>query len=451
MLLKRLTKFFTSLRLTVVLLAFAIILIWVGTVAQADEGLYQAQTRYFKQWIVIGASMFGHRVPLILPGGYLLGTTLLVNLLAAHIARFQFTWKKLGIHVAHSGIILLLVGQLATDMFSHEMQIHFSEGEKRSYAESMSDYELVFTTSADANHNQEISIPGRLLARGGDISVPQLPFSIHLKNYWHNSDPAFRAPMMQNGPPLTTNGVAVNFDFREAPDVKTLDEKNVPTAVFNIVAPGGSLGEWVASGWSGDDAMATSIWEKYAQGLGNPQMANAIYTRIVEPQTIEVAGKQYTFKLRPERVYMPYSLTLLKMTYSVYPGSDTPKDFRSRVRLQNKQTGEDREVEIFMNRPLRYAGLTFYQYQMNASELGLQAGHAPWSALQVVRNPSWFTPYVGCFLVALGLVIQFMSHLIKFISKRKSAAEVAVATVPVPKPLMTAQAEKRTLQETVRK
>ncbi len=449
--LKRIVKFFSSLRLTVVLLAFSIVLIWVGTVAQADEGLYQAQTRYFKQWIVIGATMFGHRVPMLLPGGYLLGTMLLVNLLAAHITRFQFTWKKLGIHIAHSGIILLLVGQLATDMFSHEMQIRFSEGETRSYAESMSNYELVFTTSADANNNQEVTIPGRLLARGGDITVPQLPFSIQLKSYWHNSSPTFRAPMMQNGPPLTSNGVAADFDFYEAPDVKTLDEKNVPTAIIDIAASTGSRGEWVASGWSGDDAMATTIWEKYAQDLNNPQMANTIYTRIVQPQTFEVGGKHYTFKLRPERVYTPYSLTLLKMTYSVYPGSDTPKDFRSRVRLQNKHTGEDREVEIFMNNPLRYAGLTFYQYQMNASDLGRQAGHAPWSALQVVRNPSWLTPYVGCFLVALGLVIQFMSHLIKFISKRKSAAELAAATAPVPKSLKTVREEKRALQETGRK
>src|ERR1700743_1555170 len=135
MLLKRVLKFFTSLRLNVVLLAFAIILVWVGTVAQADEGLYQAQTRYFKQWIVIGASMFGHHIPLILPGGYLLGTTLLVNLIAAHIARFKLTWKKLGIHVAHAGIILLLVGQLATDLLSRETMLRFSEGETKNYSE----------------------------------------------------------------------------------------------------------------------------------------------------------------------------------------------------------------------------------------------------------------------------------------------------------------------------
>jgi len=62
-------KILTSLRLTVLLLAFGIILVWVGTVAQADEGLYQAQARYFKHWFVPTVSLFGHRLPIPLPGG----------------------------------------------------------------------------------------------------------------------------------------------------------------------------------------------------------------------------------------------------------------------------------------------------------------------------------------------------------------------------------------------
>lgn len=447
--LNRLTKFFTSLRLTVVLLAFAIILIWVGTVAQADEGLYQAQTRYFKQWIVLGASMFGHHVPLILPGGYLIGTMLLVNLIAAHIARFQFTWKKLGIHVAHSGIILLLVGQLATDMFSRERQIHFSEGETKSYAESPSNYELVFQTSLDANHNQEITIPAHLLAKGSEITNPQLPFSIRTKSYWHNSDPSFRAPMMQNGPPLTTNGVAVDFDFRQVPDSKTMDERNIPTAMVEIVGPKGSFGDWVVSDWMGEPVMTDALLRSYASQMG-PEMARSIGSHI-QPQSIEFNGKQYTFFLRPERIYMPFSLTLLNATHSIYPGSDIPKDFRSRVRLQNPRTGENREVEIFMNSPLRYAGLTFYQYQMDAGDIARQEGRVPSSVLQVVHNPSWLTPYIGCAMVALGLVIQFMSHLTKFISRRNPAAERATASAPVPQPLKTAPAQKRVLRETVHK
>jgi hypothetical protein len=96
---KSLIRFFTSLRLTVVLLAFAILLVFIGTLAQVDEGLYNAQARYFRQWLIVGMDLFGHHVPLILPGGYLIGTMLLVNLLAAHIYRFQFSVKKIGIQL----------------------------------------------------------------------------------------------------------------------------------------------------------------------------------------------------------------------------------------------------------------------------------------------------------------------------------------------------------------
>jgi cytochrome c biogenesis protein ResB len=149
-------------------------------------------------------------------------------------------------------------------------------------------------------------------------------------------------------------------------------------------------------------------------------MVKNIITRLVAPQTVFADGKKFTFALRPERIYHPFSLTLLQTTHDIYPGTDIPKNFQSRVQLKNPQTGENREVEISMNHPLRYAGLTFYQYQMDASDVAQQAGLAPLSALQVVRNPAWLTPYLGCALVAAGLVTQFMFHLVGFISKRKT-------------------------------
>ncbi len=141
---KKIVEFFTSLKLTVVLLAFAIVLVFIGTLAQVDEGLYGAQAHYFKQWLVIGVDMFGHKIPLLLPGGYLIGTLLLVNLVASHIYRFQFSTKKIGIQLAHAGVIVLLVGQLSTDLLSREMQMHFTEGETRNYSDSATDYELIF-------------------------------------------------------------------------------------------------------------------------------------------------------------------------------------------------------------------------------------------------------------------------------------------------------------------
>jgi hypothetical protein len=278
---------------------------------------------------------------------------------------------------------------------------------------------LIFTSEENSNEEQVVSIPDKLLARGGKIQNGNLPFTIRVKSFWKNSEPSFRAPMVQNGPPITTNGVAVNFDFRQTAETKTMDDKNVPTALIEIVGVNGSLGDWIISDWTSDGAMIEELQQSYAQQLG-AGMTQRIIGDLTQPQSVFVNGKQFIFMLRPERIYHPFSLTLLKATHSIYPGTDIPKDFRSRVQLQNPQNGENREVEISMNHPLRYAGLTFYQYQMDAGEAAQQAGRAPSSVLQVVRNPSWLTPYIGCALVASGLVTQFMFHLVGFISKRKT-------------------------------
>ena len=91
-------------------------------------------------------------------------------------------------------------------------------------------------------------------------------------------------------------------------------------------------------------------------------------------------------------------------------GTDIPKNYSSRVRLTRPETGEDREVLIYMNNPLRYGGETYYQSSFLPGDTG--------TILQVVRNPSWLTPYVACVLVGVGLSWQFLSHLLKFLKKR---------------------------------
>jgi hypothetical protein len=73
---------------------------------------------------------------------------------------------------------------------------------------------------------------------------------------------------------------------------------------------------------------------------------------------------------------------------------------------------------IYMNNPLRYSGLTFFQYQMAAGETAEKAGVAPSSTFQVVRNPSWLTPYISCVMISLGLLVQFLTHLVGFVRRR---------------------------------
>ena len=416
MLIKRLIAFFTSLKLTAALLAFSIILVFLGMLAQVDEGLYAVQANYFKHWLIIAPHIFGWRILILLPGGYLLGAMLLINLISAHIYRFRLTTKKIGIQLAHAGIsILLLVGQLVTDLLSHEMHMFFEEGQTRSYSESATDSELVFI-----NSNQVTSIPQSLLQPGRTLKIDSLPFAIRVKTFWKNSEPAFRAPMMQNEPPQASNGVAQSFDFHQVPETKTTDEKNIPAAILELIRPEGSMGTWVVSDWTSDPAVITSLHNAYIQQGMDAGMVSSIIGALTAPQSIELDDKTYTFTFRPTRVYHHFKLTLLKATHTVYTGTDIPKDFRSRVRLENPATGENREVEISMNHPLRYEGLTFYQYQMTAGDLVQRAGLKPSSILSVVHNPSWGTPYIGCAMVAGGLIIQFLGHLIKFINQRKA-------------------------------
>src|SRR5216117_65624 len=136
--LDRFVRTLTSLRLTVVLLCAGLLLVFVGTLAQVHEGLYQAQTRYFRSWFVWHPTIGDYQWPILLPGGYLLGTLLIVNLLAAHATRFKFTKKKIGIILVHAGVVCLLVGQLLTDQQANDTRMNqddadllFSEFESR--------------------------------------------------------------------------------------------------------------------------------------------------------------------------------------------------------------------------------------------------------------------------------------------------------------------------------
>jgi ResB-like family len=115
--------------------------------------------------------------------------------------------------------------------------------------------------------------------------------------------------------------------------------------------------------------------------------------------------------MRAQRRYEPYSLTLEKFNHDVYPGTDIPRNFSSRVRINPPGGAEGREALIYMNNPLRYEGLTYYQ-------AGYDPSNDTSTILQVVRNPSWIAPYVACSAIALGLAIQFLIHLAAFARAR---------------------------------
>ncbi|MGD0745952.1 MAG: cytochrome c biogenesis protein ResB [Verrucomicrobiota bacterium] len=372
-------RFFSSLKLTVACLVLGCVLVFWGTVAQVHLGLFKAQNEFFRSFFVYWTPAgSGFHIP-IFPGGYLVGTVLLINLFVAHFRYYQPGKRKIGILLIHLGVVLLLLGQMLTDFLSRESALHLRIGETKNYSEAERAYELAVMDTTDPDSDKVVAIPCSLLARRGEVSDPEMPFTVRLKTFYANSS---LVQQSQPGyePVKTTAGIGSGIWWREEPRETEMNRLDMPSATVEIATPQGSLGTFLVSAW------------------------------LNQPQSFICQQHTYELRMRQERYYMPFSLHLIEFRHDKYPGTDIPKNFSSRVRLQNLENGEDREVQIFMNNPLRYAGETFYQASFDPDDHG--------SVLQVVHNPSWLTPYFSCVLVATGLIIQFLSHLVPFLKRR---------------------------------
>jgi cytochrome c biogenesis protein ResB len=171
------------------------------------------------------------------------------------------------------------------------------------------------------------------------------------------------------------------------PPVTSDDDMNRSAAYVEPVAAGRSYGTWLVSNVLG------------------------------APQSFIHEGRTYQLQLRQQRQYLPYAITLKKFSHDVYPGTDIPKNFSSLVHLSNPGRGEERDVLIYMNQPLRYDGKAFYQASFGKGDT--------LSILQVVDNPGWLLPYIACVLVAAGLVVHFGMALRRSMRRRGNAAQGA--------------------------
>ena len=156
----------TSLKLTIVCLVAAMALIFAGTLAQVHFGIHEAQQRYFQSlfvWWPPEAS--GFRIP-IFPGGHLIGAVLLINLIAAHAKRFRWAWRKLGIHLTHAGLIIMLAGGLFTDLFAVESHMRLSpRAIPRIIRKIPRKVELALSDVTAPEFDQVTAIPETLLRR----------------------------------------------------------------------------------------------------------------------------------------------------------------------------------------------------------------------------------------------------------------------------------------------
>ncbi|MBN9517782.1 cytochrome c biogenesis protein ResB [bacterium] len=399
-------KALSSLQLTVWLFAFSIALVFFGTVAQMEAGIWAVVDQYFWSWVVwvptdlirqFGSVFLSEWFPkdavrwkatFPLPGGKLLGGLMLANLLAAHMVRFRLTWKRSGVILIHSGIILLFVGEFVTREYAVEQRMSIRQGATVNYTEDSRHMELAFVDSSDPKEDKVVAIPESLLRSGGRrISDPQLPVDVEVVEYFTNSALEKVQTAAKSNPATAGTGKGIVAVKRS--DVSGVDPNqkiDLPAAYVRLFDKngGGELGTYL---------VALQI------------------TSMGGHEDVTAGGKTYQMNLRNIRYYKPYSLHLVEFRFDRYPGTQKAKNFSSEVIL--KDGDYERQQVIKMNDPLRYAGETFYQSSFDPDEGG--------TVLQVVKNPGWLIPYVSCAVVSFGMLLHFGIYLTQFLLRRAAA------------------------------
>jgi hypothetical protein len=403
-----------SLRVTVVLFVLALLLVFFSTMAMMDMGLENVLHNFFRNWgfawipleifVRFGQVFLGFPHSWHLAGsfpffsGWWIGAALMTNLLAAHFTRFRLTWKRSGVLVLHTGILVLMVSEFITGKFSVESRMIIPTGGSSNYTILADSRELAFINHSDPKVDDVVSISGPMLEKGGLIQDPRLPVDVQVVEYQKNTVLAAVKDGSTKGPNIVTaeDGGAWQLLPRNEVSGVNADEIDMPSVQVTLFKRGThqSLGNYNLSFW---------FDKNLTQGIKFP------------PQTVSVDGKAFTVEFRQQRSYKPYTIHLKEFHHDQYPGTDIPKNYSSLVQIVNPATNENRQVNISMNEPMFYSGETFYQSSLLPGDAG--------TILQVVHNPAkWHKneslAYWGCILVALGMLLHFGIRLTQFLVRR---------------------------------
>lgn len=361
-----------SIKLTVIcLLLLSILVVW-GTVYQADNGLYQAQQKFFYSWFFL---IFGV-IPF--PGTVLVMFTLFFNLVCSLYFNIGFKLRNIGNLITHTGIIILLVGGFFTFYYSEESSLMLQEGEVSNMSASRTMWETAVweqtggeadVYAIDANHFES----------GDTIPLDDLGFSLLVKAY-HENCSAFRG---QTGDAAVVNASGIR-ELKAKP-LSMEQGENTAGTVLEVTA-------------------------------GTAVQTVLLYGRDSMPTPLTIDNRTYQFSLRKKK--LPLGLTMKLMDFRVrhYPNSTIVKSYESTVSVQT-DAGMDREVVISMNKPFRHANLTFFQSSYYIAPNGTE-----YSIFAVVKNSGRLLPYISSIIIFLGMVIHFIAMLLR---RRKQAQLIA--------------------------
>jgi ABC-type transport system involved in cytochrome c biogenesis permease subunit len=296
--------------------------------------------------------------------------------------------KRAGVVLLHGGVALMMLSEILTAMGAHESQMRIAEGASSNWSYDIRTGELAVTDRSGNDVDRVTVIPQSLLAanvkESGTIDHPELPFKIRVREWMTNSKLVELAAGKKDN--LATAGFGLKDVAEEQRGTTGVDQNSS----VNV---------------------ASAYVELFSKKTGDSVGTYLVSQNYLRDQPIEVDGKSYDIALRFERKYYPFHVYLKDFKLENYAGTDTAKNYESVIQLRDPRQNVDREVKIWMNNPLRYAGMTFYQADWDReTEKG--------TVLQVVKNPGWMAPYVGCMFVMIGMLAHFGVTLSRFLERQ---------------------------------
>lgn len=317
-------------------------------------------------------------------------------LLAGCIMVFR---KRAGIVLLHAGVGLMMFNELLVGTTHKEAQMIIEEGETVNYVQNINALEVAIIDRSDAKEDHVVAVPLQQLKPGVTLADSQLPFKIELLELIPN---ARLAPVLPGDKNLANEGAGKSYLAKEIPAGKGTDvggQVDLSAAYVKLTGPKG-------------------------EDLGTRLLALELTFGKVEEQ-VKVGDKTYDVSLRFERNYKPYSVHLVDLHKDDYIGTTTVRNYASDIRLVDNSRHVDRNLSIWMNNPLRFAGETFYQSNYHLDpKTGTET-----TTLQVVQNNGWMIPYVSCMIVVVGLLAQFGLTLSRFL-RRREAEQLIERLVP---------------------
>lgn len=349
-------------------LFWLMILLFWGTVAQKNMGLYQAQEKFFSSWFLwLG--------PVPTPGGRLTMAFITLNLLCKLLFASPWVVKRSGIIITHLGSLMLLAGGVLTAYFSTEGSMVLDEGQTNGIYQDYHSHEVAVVDTRGETHDEVTSFAGSYLQEGRELKREKLPFSMKVLEYHPN---VILVPKKSAAQELE-RGMSKRFDVMSTP---MHPEENRNRAAVKLEISG--LGD-------GNDGHYTLV--EFSE----------------VPQTLTVAGDTYYVGLRKRTYPLPFKIELLDFERQVHPGTNKPRSFKSDVNVVRGQA--KRKVTISMNKPLRSDGYTLYQ-----SSFSQQEGKET-SILAVVENKGRMFPYISSIIICIGILIHLILHIPQLIRR----------------------------------